>query len=306
MYSILFSLFFVFLSSAAYADDAVVAKVNGTIITSRDLDAEVGRLVPATTYHGNVSDDRLGEYKEKALEDLITRELQYQDAITKGIKPDQKQVKTQMTQIRDRFKSKKEYRLALQQAGTTEDQLRMVVEKGVVVNTVISKMVLEPAQMSEGALNDYYEKNITKFKQPEEVKLRLISTKDEKKAHEALDRIKDGEEFGNVATKLSEDNYRIMGGNIGYVHRGRVIKEIEDIAFNLNVGVASGLIKAGGTWYIIKVDEKKPEHQMTFEESRVKLKKELEAKRAQEFLASWMASLKEKAHIEIPQKKETN
>ena len=45
---------------------------------------------------------------------------------------------------------------------------------------------------------------------------------------------------------MSEDNYRIKGGDIGYIHRGRVVQEIEDVAFKLKKGEMSDLIKGNG------------------------------------------------------------
>jgi parvulin-like peptidyl-prolyl isomerase len=123
--------------------------------------------------------------------------------------------------------------------------------------------------------------------------------KDEKKATEALAKIKTGEEFGRVAATMSEDQFRVKGGDIGYQHRGKLLPELEKAAFSLKPGEMSGLIKAQNLWFIIKVEDKKPEHQMTFEESKDKLKKELEAKRAKELNDEWMTRLKAKSRIEL-------
>ena len=163
----------------------------------------------------------------------------------------------------------KEYNKALEQAGLTEDRLRARVEKDVLASQVIVKTVTEPSRMSDADVQEHYDKNIGKFKQPESVKLRLFSSKDEAKANDALEKIRGGEDFGAIAARMSEDNFRIKGGDIGYIHRGRVLPEIEDAAFKLNVGGMSDLIKADNTWFIIKLEEKKPAHQMTFEEPLV-------------------------------------
>ena len=291
-------LLIILLSSSSYADDAVVAKVNGVAITSRELEEAVDRLIPRSTYHGSVSEEKRAEFREKALEELVTRELRYQDALARGMKPDKKQVKEHMGKIRERFKSKKEYKKALEQAGVTEDQLRARVEKDVLVSQVMVKAVAEPSRMSDADVQEYYDKNTGKFKQPESVKLRLISTKDEKKAAEALAKIKAGEDFGNLAAAVSEDQYRVKGGDIGYQHRGKLLPELENAAFQMKIGEIRGLIKAENLWFIIKVEDKKAEQQMTFDESKDKLKKELESKRNKELSEKWMADLRAKAKIE--------
>ncbi len=291
---------FTFLSAWSFADDTIVARVNGAAITAAELEEAVNRLVPRATYHGAVSEEKRSEYREKALDGLLNQELQYQDALARSMKPEKKKVKDRVEEIKNRFKSKKEYKAALEQAGITEDVLKARVEKSILIETAIAKTVTEPSQMTEETLKDYYSKNTSKFKQPESVKLRIISAKDEKKAKEIIAKLKAGEDFSNLAAKMSEDDYRIMGGDIGYVHKGRIFPELEEAAFHkLKVGEMSGLIKAENTWFIIKLEDKKPEYLMTFDEIKDKLKKELETKRSAELMEKWIADLRKKAEIEV-------
>src|SRR3990172_1213935 len=208
-------LFFIILSSSvSYADDAVVANVNGTALTSCDLETELDRLIPRTSVHGGVPKVKREAFRDKALQNLIDHQLQYQDAVAKGMKPDKKQVKARMEKIRDRFASKKEYKKAREQTGVTEKELRAMVERDVLIQAVRVKTVDEPAQVNEAEIREYYDKNVGNFKQPEAVKLGLIVIKDKKKAGTALKRIKGGEDFSAVAAAMSEDDYRIMGGDI--------------------------------------------------------------------------------------------
>ena len=286
-------------ASGAFAEPRIVARVNDGVITTRDVDQEVARMLPSVSFHGNLSAEKTEELRENAMEILITKELQYQDAVRKGVKPDKSIVNEQMTRIRDRFKGKKEFLAALQGAGMTEDDHRKMVEKDVVVSQIIKQTVVDPARQTDAMLKDYYDKNLTKFRQPESVRLRIITTKDLAKAQDALSRIHQGQDFGNVASRLSEDNYRIMGGDLGYIHRGRVLPEIEEVAFRLKPGEVSDLIKADNTFFIVKTEERKAEHQLTFGESKDKLRKELEKRRSDELMTAWMAELKGRAKIEI-------
>jgi parvulin-like peptidyl-prolyl isomerase len=295
-----FFILFIFLSAWSYADDTIVAKVNNTAITATELEETVNRLIPRATYHGSVSEEKRAEYREKALEGLINQELQYQDALARSMKPDKKKVKDRMEEIKNRFKSKKEYKAALEQAGITEDVLKARAEKSILIEAAIAKTVTETSQITEETLKDYYSKNPSKFKQPESVRLRIISVKDEKKAKEIVTKLKAGEDFSDLAAKMSEDDYRIMGGDIGYVHKGRIFQELEEAAFRkLKVGQMSGMIKAENTWFIVRLEDKKPEYQMTFDEIKDKLKKELEAKRSAELMEKWIADLRSKAKIGI-------
>ena len=295
----LISLIILYYGLPVQAGGNVVARVNGVAISALQLEVAISRQISATTFHGNVPDEKRNEFQEQALQGLIIFELQYQDALLRGFKPDKKIVKKRIEAIKNRFNSEKEYKKALSEAGRTEDDIRTGVEKYVVVEDAIKKTVIDAARWDDADLKAYYDSNGDKFKQPESVKLRIISIAAEKKAAEALALIRSGEAFGTVAAKMSEDNFRTRGGDIGYIHRGRIYPELEAAAFNIGTGEVSGLIRAEGMWFILKIEEKKPEQQLTFEESKEKLKKELEAKRSAELLEKWNKELRAKATVEI-------
>jgi len=290
-------------SVSAYADDIVVAKVNGATFTKKDLETEVDRLIPQATFHRKVTEEKRKLYYDKAIEALVNRELQYQDAVAKGVEVDKEKVNAQMENIRKRFTPEK-YKAALEKEGITEEKVRAQVEKEVLVQTMNEKKETE-AQVSEKDVKEYYEKNPSKFKQPDTVKLRLITSTDEKKAQDILAKIKAGEDFGDIAYKMSEDPYRVKGGDIGYMHKGRMLAEIEEAAFKLKVGEVSDIVKVENAWFIIKLEDKKPEHMVAFEEIKAELKKELEKNRIQELKEAWITDLRAKAKIEVLLKTET-
>jgi peptidyl-prolyl cis-trans isomerase C len=293
------SLIILFYALPLQAGGDVVARVNGVAISALQLDVAVSQQIATSTYHGTVPDEKRFEFQEQALQGLIVRELQYQDAVSRGFRPDKKLAKTRIEAVKNKFNSRKEYKNALSEAGLTEDDIRSGVEKNLVVEDAIKKTVVEPARWNEAELKAYYDANTEKFKQPESVKLRIISIAAQKKAAEALTLIRSGEAFGTVAAKMSEDNYRATGGDIGYVHRGRIYPELESEAFRIKPGEISGLIRAEGMWFIIKVEQKKPEQLVSFEETKDRLKKELEARRSAELLEKWNQELRAKAKIEI-------
>jgi parvulin-like peptidyl-prolyl isomerase len=289
----------VFWATNIVADDKVVAKVNGVAIRSTELEQAIDRLIPKISFHGGVSEEKRAELRQQALDDLVSRELRYQDAMAKGIKLDKNMVKEQLALVRGQFDKKGDYEKALKRAGMTESQLREQVEKEVLVHQLTEKIVVAPSRMSDSALKEYYDNNRSKFSQPESIRLRVISMKDEGKAREAYQKIKKGEDFGNVAARMSEDNYRIMGGDAGFVHKGRMIKEVEYLAWKLPKGSLGGPLLASGSWFIIRVEDISPAREIPFEEAKDKLRKELEKKRSTELMNKWIDELKAKSKIEI-------
>ena len=68
-----------------------------------------------------------------------------------------------------------------------------------------------------------------------------------------LDRIKKGEKFGKLARELSIDTGSAKrDGNLGFFGRGKMVKEFETAAFNLQVGQISEPIKTQYGYHVIK------------------------------------------------------
>jgi parvulin-like peptidyl-prolyl isomerase len=296
---IVLSVMMVVLFAASSYAQAVVAMVNGTSLTQKDLDAELDRLIPTITFHRSVSNEKRKFYYDQALQELINRELQYQDALARNMKPEKEKLDAQMERIRNKFKTPEEYKAASEREGLSEENVRARIEKNMMIQTVFSDTVTAKVKVSDEEVKQYYEKNASRFKQPESVKLRLISAKDEKKAQDILAKLKSGDDFGEIAYNMSEDSYREKRGDVGYMHKGRMVPEIEEAAFKLKIGETSGVINAENTWLIIKLEDKKPEHQLPFEEVRDKLKRDLEKERTKELNEKWIADLRAKAKIEV-------
>ena len=68
-----------------------------------------------------------------------------------------------------------------------------------------------------------------------------------------LERIKNGEKFGKLAKELSIDSGSAKrDGNLGYFGRGKMVKEFENAAFNLQAGQISEPVKTQYGYHIIK------------------------------------------------------
>jgi len=77
-------------------------------------------------------------------------------------------------------------------------------------------------------------------------------------AEKTFTRLKEGENFADLATIYSEDpGSREKGGDLGYFTRGTMVKEFEEAAFNAEVGEIVGPVKSNFGLHIIKVEDKR-------------------------------------------------
>ena len=85
------------------------------------------------------------------------------------------------------------------------------------------------------------------------IKCSHILVQKQSEALAVLERIKNGEKFGKLATELSIDSGRaIRDGNLGSCGMGKMVKEFENAAFNLQACQISDPVKTKYGYHIIK------------------------------------------------------
>jgi foldase protein PrsA len=85
------------------------------------------------------------------------------------------------------------------------------------------------------------------------IKCSHILVQKQSEALTVLERIKNGEKFGKLAKELSIDSGSAKrDGNLGYFGRGKMVKEFENAAFNLQAGQISEPVKTQYGYHIIK------------------------------------------------------
>lgn len=288
-----------------------MARVNGRAITEKDLRRRMNATINRMYFHRNLPSQKEKEIKKKALEALIVEELIYQKARQQKIKVDKKEINYRFEKIIRRFKSRSDFKKALKESGYSEKDLKEKLEKEYLIEEAYRQNVLEEIELTEKDLWLYYNENKSKFKKPESINLQhiLIKVKDpaseaswqdaKKKAQELIRRLKSGEDFTSLASLYSEDMYRIKGGHLGEVHRGRLVPEIEAVGFSLAKGEISQPIKTEQGFHIIKVLDKKESRQLDFDDIKDKLKKDIQKKYETEARNRWIKKLKSQAKIKI-------
>jgi peptidyl-prolyl cis-trans isomerase C len=295
--------------SPATTPDRVVARVNGVAITESQLADEVERLYPSNTVHGSLRPEKMGEIREKALAELEVEELAWQRAQKTHAVVPRTQVEAEYQKMRRGFGAK-EFDQALRAHGISKEQYLKDLERRLTLERLFQQKVVRPARMSEAALRAYYQKNLKKFRRPEQVKARLIlvavdpkaSPEDERKAREKAQMIyqqsQAGKDFAALAQQYSDDFYKVKGGDLGWVHRGRLEPDFEKVAFSLPVGKVSEPFRTQYGYNLIKVEGRQPAQQMKFAAVRGMLKAQLEEERARELRSALVEDLKKGARIE--------
>ena len=296
---------------ACLSQQTAVAKVNDTVLTVRELEDAFNKIVPAASFHGGLSDEKREAYRPRAVEQMINDELLFQEAERMALEVAQKEIKEARKKTIKRLGGKKHFKAALKQAGLTDSEYREKLRRNFLIEKTLKVEVKDKAQVSDDEARKHYDDNRAGFKRPEAKRLRhvLISvapnaTGEEwearkERAEEALRKIKDGEDMASVAWDYSDDPYRVKGGDLGLMHRGRLAAELEVAVFKLKEGEFSGVIQTIYGYHIVKVEEVREPEQLEFEDVRQKIKRKITARRAEELRDALNKRLRADARIEV-------
>ena len=89
-----------------------------------------------------------------------------------------------------------------------------------------------------------------------EVRASHILVKDEKTAKKLKAELDKGADFAKLAKKHSKCPSGQSGGDLGFFGKGQMVKEFEDAAFSLSIGVPSKPIKTEFGYHLILVTAK--------------------------------------------------
>jgi peptidyl-prolyl cis-trans isomerase D len=161
-----------------------------------------------------------------------------------------------------------------------------------------SAKVRAEVQVSHQELEAYYDQHRDEYRVPEQVNVRQILIKTplagadgkvdakgvedaRKKGEQALQQLKAGTKFEDVAKKYSDDPSGKTGGSIGWVRRGGFpVPEVDKAAFSLAKGANSDLINAGYAFVILHVDDKQDAHAKTLDEVKDQVEPAIKAQKA--------------------------
>lgn len=74
------------------------------------------------------------------------------------------------------------------------------------------------------------------------------------KADSVMARVLAREDFAQLARRYTEDGTRDVGGDLGWFRRGSMVRDFEDVAFNMRAGEVRGPVLTEHGWHIIKVE----------------------------------------------------
>ena len=250
--------------------------VNGKAITQEDVNTE---LMSAT--QGRVAQipaDKLQTFKQQVLQQLVGKELIFEEAKKSGIL-NSAEYKKEYNKLVNRMKKE----LAIQ---------------------VWQKRLLDSIKIPDKELKAYYKKNIDEFKEKESVHARHILVKTKKEAEKIIAQLKSlsgqklKDKFIALAKEKSTGPSAPRGGDLGYFTQGQMVPAFNDKVFSMKKGtVTLKPVKTQFGYHVIYLEDKKPAMTKKFDEVKTFIEQRLKMEKFKKVFKEKMDELQKKATI---------
>ncbi len=239
--------------------------VNGERIEETVIQAEAERLRPD---HERVFADFESEKREAQLldwsrENVIERVLLIQQAKKQNEPVSQKKLESALAEMKEQPAGDKFFDdFSDEEKGKIKGALKIQIR----VENLLRDVCKDIAAPSQQEIEDFYNKNKERFQTAEQIRVAHIvkhidSATDEKTAQAIMSQVHQqleaGEIFERLVTKYSDCPEN--GGDLGYITKGQMVEEFEDVVFNLGVGQVSKVFRTRFGFHVARVyDIKQP------------------------------------------------
>lgn len=250
--------------------------VNGTAVTQQDVDRE---LMTATQGRFNqVPTEKQAEFRKQVLEQLVAKELVYDDAKKTGVLTSN-EYKAKYEEVTERIKKE----IAIQ---------------------VWQKREVDKIAISDAELKKYYESNKEEFIENDSVNARHILVEKEADAKSIIAQLKPlkgdalKNKFIEIAKAKSTCASASEGGDLGYFTAGQMVPAFNDKAFSMKVKeFTTEPVKTQFGYHVIYIEDKKAKTAKSFADVKPFIEQRLKMEKAKAVMLTKMKELEKKAVI---------
>ncbi len=288
-------------------------RVNGDIVPEQAVEYELQRLLKFYSEH--FSPEQIEEskelLKEKAKEQAIGLKLLLQEAARLDIKMDEAKVDEKIEQMATNVGGHDKFEKMLKTQGLTQEGVRGSIRNGGQVDVLTEKIVSEIPEPAEQQIKTFYEAHKEEYAKPDASQIRHILLKpasaneqDIAVSRSKLEGIReaivtDNKDFAAAAAVHSDcPSGKKSGGSLGWIAKGSMVPEIEEIVSALEMGDVSEVIETKLGLHLMEKTDHEDSIPAEYDEVRDKVKELLMHSNRGEAIASCVAELKAKAVIE--------
>lgn len=292
-----------------------LVRINGSVLTDTDLLREEYSIFPyARQHNGSIPPELEPQVRNGAMKMIIFEELVYQEAERRKMTVPDAKVQRAEIDFQKQFDTPEEFNALLQSEFHGSRQLlRQKIRRSLLIEQFLKTEIQNKGAVSPAEVRAYYDKNPGRFQYPESFTIQTISflppanatssqlKEGKKRAEDTLPQAKATktlEEFGLLAEKVSEDDYRVMMGEHKPMTRDQLAPQVLKALLAMKPGDVSDLIQIEQAYTIVRLKEHTPAGKAGFADVKGQLEKELKQNKTEHIRATLDKKLRENAKIE--------
>ncbi len=297
--------------------EEIIARVNNEIITrseyekARQSAEEDAKSECQNRCTPEQLQTNIGDRQKNSLRDLIDQSLLVQRAKDMGVGVEPEVIKKlDAIRTQNNFASMEELERAVSSQGMNWEDFKNNIRNTLLTQRVISNEVGSHITIGDEEVAKYYEAHKTEFVRPEQVALREIEVSTQgkkpeeildlkKKAETALKRVKDGEDFGEIAKRFSDGSTKSQSGFLGVYKRGELSKELEDVVFKMKRNDLTDIMETKQGFLILQVLEHYDEGEQSLAKVKNEIMDKLYGERMEPAMREYLKTLREQSYVVI-------
>jgi len=292
-----------------------VARVNGAVLTDRDLLREMFNIFPYARLHNGFPQAMEADIRAGAMKMMIFEELVYQQAKRNNMTVPPERVTRGMADFRKKFDSPQEYReFVKEEFHGSQQLLQTKVERSLLIDKYLKLAVMDKSAVSMADAKAYFDQHPERFQITESFSFQSITLlpppnatasllkEERKRAEDALKQAKatkNYEEFGVLAEKISEDDFRVMMGDHKAADRSKLPPAVVNALVAMQPNQVSDLIEFDKNAYtVVRLNAHISQGTMKFEDVKDSLRTQMQKNKTEELRRSLDARLRKTAKVE--------
>jgi parvulin-like peptidyl-prolyl isomerase len=279
--------------------------VNGERIEETEIQQEMERLRPRyeEVFADQDPEEREAQLADWSRENVIERVLLRQEAKQNGPNIPADEIDAALAKLKEQYDSPEALHEAL--GLDSDEKIKEAIELQMKTEQTISGIHAQAPEPTDDEARRHYEENKEQFKSDEQIRVAHIVKyvnwqTDEATAVQVIgqahEEIAKGAPFEAVVDRYTDCGD--SGGDLGYVMRGQMVEEFEDVVFNLSPGQISDVFRTRFGFHVAKVYDRRPPAIPDFKDVKKRIVETLREQKQEEALGDHLDALKNQAVIE--------
>jgi foldase protein PrsA len=212
--------------------------------------------------------------RDQVLEFLIRGNWIEQETSKQNLKVPDKDVQKQIdSAVKQAFQNQGDFQKFLTRSGLTQADVFYQQRNQLLQQKLTEKVTKAQGTVTTAQIQQYYDKNKSKFATPERRDLRIVLTKTKDKAAQARSALDSGQSWTAVTKKYSIDQAsKAQGGKLSGVAKGQQEKALDEAIFKADKGKLVGPVKTQFGYYVLEVSKISAAKQQSLEQSTASIK----------------------------------